>query len=81
MLTVTATGDEPGTRRFYAYTHPVVDSVTFNWSISSGSIKAGQGTNTIVVSDKTGHIVTATVEIGGLPPECSPIGSETDTIN
>jgi len=46
--------------------------VTFNWSVSSGTISSGQGTPSITV-DTTGlggQTVTATVEIGGLPPEC-----------
>jgi hypothetical protein len=47
-------------------------SVTYNWSVSAGTISSGQGTPSITV-DTTGlggQTVTATVEIGGLPPEC-----------
>lgn len=47
-------------------------SVTYNWSVSSGSISGGQGTPSITVDTASlaGQTVTATVEIGGLPPEC-----------
>jgi len=47
-------------------------SVTYNWSVSSGQISSGQGTPSITVDTTTlaGQTVTATVEIGGLPPEC-----------
>ncbi|HKR02950.1 MAG TPA: hypothetical protein VJT09_19890 [Pyrinomonadaceae bacterium] len=47
-------------------------SVTYNWSVSAGTISSGQGTPSITI-DTTGlgnQTVTATVEIGGLPPEC-----------
>ena len=45
---------------------------TYNWTVSAGTISSGQGTPTITI-DTTGlegQNVTATVEIGGLPPEC-----------
>jgi hypothetical protein len=47
-------------------------SVTYNWSVSAGTISSGQGTPSITVDTTTlaGQTVTATVEIGGLPPEC-----------
>jgi len=47
-------------------------SVTYNWSISTGIITSGQGTSVITVEagDSTDDC-TATVDIGGLPRECS----------
>jgi hypothetical protein len=47
-------------------------SVTYNWSVSSGTIIEGQGTPNITVSTTNlgGRTVTATVEIGGVAPEC-----------
>jgi hypothetical protein len=47
-------------------------SVTYNWSVSSGTISSGQGTPSITIDTTSlgGQTVTATVEIGGLPPEC-----------
>lgn len=47
--------------------------VTYNWSVSSGTISSGQGTPSITV-DTTGLApgsnVTATVDIGGVPTGC-----------
>ena len=45
---------------------------TYNWSISAGTITSGQGTSSITV-DTAGlgsQTVTATVELGGVAPEC-----------
>ncbi len=54
--------------------------VTYNWSVSAGTISSGQGTSSITV-DTTGLArgsnVTATVEIGGLCAECQRTASET----
>jgi hypothetical protein len=47
-------------------------SVTYNWTVSAGTISGGQGSPSITI-DTTGlegQNVTATVELGGLPPEC-----------
>jgi hypothetical protein len=47
-------------------------SITYNWTVSAGTITSGQGTPSITI-DTTGlggNSVTATVELGGLPPEC-----------
>jgi len=52
-------------------------NVTYNWSVSAGTISGGQGTSTITV-DTTGiggQTVTATVELGGLDPSCSRTAS------
>jgi hypothetical protein len=57
-------------------------SVTYNWSVSSGTISGGQGTPSITV-DTTGaggQTITATVEIGGLAPECQRTASCTFTV-
>ena len=50
---------------------------TYNWSVSAGTISGGQGSPTITI-DTTGlegQSVTASVEIGGLPPECQRTAS------
>ncbi len=47
-------------------------NVTYNWTVSAGTISGGQGTPSITI-DTTGlegQSVTATVELGGLPPAC-----------
>jgi hypothetical protein len=53
-------------------------SITYNWTVSSGTISSGQGTPSITV-DTTGLAgggsVTATVELGGLAPECNRTAS------
>jgi hypothetical protein len=48
-------------------------TLTYNWSVSAGTISSGQGTSTITV-DTTGaggQSVTATVSIGGADPSCT----------
>ncbi len=49
-------------------------TVTYNWSVSAGTITSGQGTGRITVS--TAGLVsgstTASVIAGGLPKECDP---------
>lgn len=52
-------------------------SVTYNWSVSAGTISSGQGTSSITV-DTTGlggQTVTATVELGGMDPSCTRTNS------
>src|SRR5690606_29104199 len=59
---------------------------TYNWTVSAGSIESGQGTSSIVVRttrEMAGTSVTATVDIGGAPTDCSCgaiTGSETGGI-
>ena len=52
-------------------------NVTYNWSVSAGTISSGQGTSSITVSTDGlgGQTVTATVELGGLDPSCSRTAS------
>jgi hypothetical protein len=47
-------------------------NVTYNWTVSAGTITGGQGTPSITIDTTglAGQNVTATVELGGLPPEC-----------
>jgi hypothetical protein len=55
---------------------------TYNWSVSAGTIKSGQGTSVIKV-DTTGlgdQSVTATVELGGYDPVCERVKSSTSTV-
>ena len=55
----------------------------FNWAITSGVVNSGQGTSSIKV-DSTGagqdKAITASVQIGGFPPECAADGSVTVNI-
>ena len=52
-------------------------NVTYNWSVSAGTISSGQGTSSITVDTANlgGQAVTATVELGGLDPSCSRTAS------
>jgi hypothetical protein len=47
-------------------------NVTYNWTVSAGTITSGQGTPSITIdtTNAAGQSITATVDIGGLPPEC-----------
>ncbi len=57
-------------------------NVTYNWSVSAGTISSGQGTSSITVNTDGlgGQTVTATVELGGLDPSCSRTASCTTGI-
>jgi hypothetical protein len=49
------------------------DTITYNWTVSEGSIESGQGTPSITVrapGNEAGGNITATVEIGGPDPSC-----------
>ena len=50
---------------------------TYNWSVSSGVISSGQGTSSITVELNDAGSCTATVDIGGLPRECTSYSSTT----
>lgn len=55
------------------------EKVTYNWTISAGTIISGQGTRQIRVStnDAAGMFITATAEINGLPATCTNVVSNT----
>ena len=48
------------------------ENLTYNWTVSVGTIVSGQGTPTIVVDTRgvEAKQIKATIEIGGFPPEC-----------
>ena len=48
-------------------------TLTYNWSVSAGTISSGQGTSTITVDTANlgGQTVTATVSLGGADPSCT----------
>lgn len=47
-------------------------NLKYKWQVSAGNIISGQGTPEITVdtSETHGEAVTATVDVGGMPPEC-----------
>ena len=55
---------------------PVV-TPTYNWTVSAGTIKSGQGTESITVdtAGTAGQTITATVELGGVDPSCGRTAS------
>ncbi|MGI8813512.1 MAG: hypothetical protein ACR2IH_13440 [Pyrinomonadaceae bacterium] len=57
-------------------------NVTYNWTVSSGTIESGQGTPSITVNtdrSMAGGNVTATVNIGGTDPTCNCQTSASET--
>jgi hypothetical protein len=58
--------------------------VTFNWSVSAGTITSGQGTPSITVDTTglAGQNINASVRIGGFPPTCvcNPEGNATGSV-
>lgn len=61
---------------------PSAVTPTYNWTVSAGSIKSGQGTSTIVVdtAGTGGQTITATVDVGGYARECSTSHSCTTSV-
>jgi hypothetical protein len=58
-------------------------AATYNWSVSAGTIESGQGTPSITVrttSAMGGQAITATVNVGGYPPECNATASCTTQV-
>jgi len=46
-------------------------NLSYNWTISSGTIHSGQGASSITVGElQLGNTFTATLEVGGLDPAC-----------
>ena len=58
-------------------------SPKYDWTVSAGKLKSGQGTSVIKV-DTTGtggQTVTATVEIGGMPASCTNAASVSSDVD
>ncbi len=73
--------DQGGALTFNASVSPS-GNVTYNWSVSAGTIASGQGTSSITVETGNlgGQSVTATVEVGGLDPACTKTASCTTAV-
>lgn len=65
--------DQPLTFTSNVYGGTSTSAMTFNWTVSAGTIIEGQGTPTIKVDTTglAGQTVRATLSMGGLPLECS----------
>ncbi|HEX7313401.1 MAG TPA: hypothetical protein VF297_05745 [Pyrinomonadaceae bacterium] len=74
---------EPATFTASIDNAPAGAKLTYNWDVSAGTITGGQGTSSITV-DTTGldgnSILTATVEVGGLPETCAKVAACTSAI-
>ncbi|NOT52426.1 MAG: hypothetical protein HOP10_14240 [Chitinophagaceae bacterium] len=58
-------------------------SVTYNWTISNGTIISGQGTAMIKVNTAglpEGAFITATLELGGIPKSCTNTASASSEV-
>ena len=71
---------QPGPVTFTANVSGGPGTQTYNWSVSAGTITSGQGTSSITVDAKGGQTITATVELGGLDPNCGRTASCTTQI-
>ena len=62
---------------------PTESKLTYKWTVSTGTIISGQGTETIRVKSNSSDapIPTATVEVGGVPQECPNSATETAVID
>lgn len=68
--------------KFVAKINTVGPKMTYQWTVDSGEIVEGQGTAKVkVVGSEPGSIITATVEIEGLPSGCQNTASETGVID
>lgn len=76
-ITVTGVAGEGTNALFSANVTSLVENLTYNWSVSSGTIEAGQGSLQINVAGLAGESVTATLEVGGMPASCSDTASAT----
>ena len=76
-ITATGIADEGANALFSANVTSLYDNLTYNWSVSSGTISSGQGSLQISVAGVAGEAVTATVEVGGVPAACPNTASAT----
>ncbi len=76
-ITVTGVANDGATALFSANVTSLLENLSYSWSVSSGTIEAGQGTLQINVAGLTGKSVTATVEVGGGPASCPSTASAT----
>jgi hypothetical protein len=74
---ITTLGEEI---KFRVELNAIDPKVSYSWSVNAGTIVKGQGTpeiNVATTRELAGKVVTATVELGGLPFLCPRSASET----
>jgi Carboxypeptidase regulatory-like domain/TIR domain len=64
---------------FVASGATAVPGITYNWTVSSGKIVSGSGTSAIMVDSAGSESITATVSLGGMPPECGDAKASSTT--
>lgn len=76
-ITVTGVAEDGRGALFSANVTSLNENLTYNWTVSAGTITTGQGTLQISVSATDASAVTATVEVGGVPASCPATASGT----
>ena len=71
---------DPGPITFTANVSGGPGTQTYSWSVSAGTITSGQNTSSITVNASAGQTITATVDLGGLDPNCPKTFSCTTSI-
>src|SRR5438477_6266384 len=71
---------DPGPITFTANVSGGPGTQTYSWSVSAGTITGGQNTSSITVNASAGQSITATVDLGGLDPNCPKTFSCTTNI-
>jgi PKD-like domain len=77
FITVTGVAGETKSALFSANITSLHDNMTYNWTVSAGTIENGQGSLQIAVAATDASAVTATVEVGGIPAACPNTASGT----
>ncbi|MGE3465572.1 MAG: hypothetical protein AB7J13_01450 [Pyrinomonadaceae bacterium] len=81
-LSVSGPAGITGPGQTMTFTATAGSGVTYNWTVSAGTIESGQGTPSITVRTTeamAGSNVTATVNIGGTDPACACITTASET--
>jgi hypothetical protein len=76
-ITVTGVAGEGASALFSANITSLYDNLTYNWTVSAGTIENGQGSLQISVAGADAGLVTATLEVGGIPAACPNTASST----
>ncbi|MBL0924951.1 MAG: hypothetical protein IBJ12_10870 [Sphingomonadaceae bacterium] len=76
-ITVTGVAGEGTTALFSANITSLYDNLTYNWTVSAGTIESGQGSLQISVASADAAAVTASLEVGGIPATCPNTASST----
>ncbi len=76
-ITVTGVAGDGPNALFSANITSLYGDLAYSWTVSSGTITAGQGTLQIDVAGVAGEAVTASLAVGGIPAACPSTASST----